>query len=127
MNKKEFVYSVQYPHHALNLSHIGSKHHTVDKKLQRPKLSPPNKAALSAAANLKENQPHLCLTSGAHTALGCYTTSLGAIAAMTADARDVLENENDRKELIHLIETIPDIDLSQFPDENFLHQAIPEF
>lgn len=46
---------------------------------------------------------------------------------MTADARDVLENENDRKELIHLIETIPDIDLSQFPDENFLHQAIPEF
>ena len=46
---------------------------------------------------------------------------------MTADARDVLENENDRKELIHLIETIPDIDLSQFPDENFLHQAMPEF
>ena len=66
------------------------------------------------------------MLSGAGTGLGCYTTSLGAIATMT-DARDALENENDRKELMHLIETIPDIDLSQFPDENFLHQAIPEF
>jgi hypothetical protein len=37
---------------------------------------------------------------------------LGAIAAMTSDARDVLENENERKELKHLIETIPDIDIS---------------
>jgi hypothetical protein len=34
---------------------------------------------------------------------------------------EVFENENDRDELKHLIETIPNIDISQFPEEIFLH------
>lgn len=40
---------------------------------------------------------------------------------------DVFENDGDRDELKHLIETIPNIDSSQFPEEIFLHNAFPEY
>ncbi len=37
------------------------------------------------------------------------------------------DGDNDRNELLHLIETIPTIEISQFPEENFLHQAFSNF
>jgi hypothetical protein len=36
---------------------------------------------------------------------------------------DVFETENDRDELKHLIETIPNIDMSQFPEQIFLNYS----
>lgn len=39
--------------------------------------------------------------------------------------QEAIENENDRDELKHLIETIPNIDISQFPEEIFLN--CPEY
>ena len=37
------------------------------------------------------------------------------------------QNENDNDELLQIIENIPEIDMSQFPAEDFLIQNIPDF
>lgn len=38
-----------------------------------------------------------------------------------------IQNENDNNELLQIIENIPEIDMSQFPAEDFLIQNIPDF
>lgn len=40
----------------------------------------------------------------------------GLVAAL-----DIFDGQMDRNELIDILETIPDIEISQLPGENFLH------
>ena len=98
VNKKEFVYSVQYPHHAtLNISQNGSKN-SLKNKIRRKKSKD--------AKNLVLEEDH-------------YYNSVCAL-------RD-LDIQNDRNELIDIIDQIHEHDRSVIPGPNFLHQEYPDY
>jgi len=124
VNRKEFVYSVKYPPGALDLSNICGES-PKDKKPTNIENVPSNQimgACEPASQSPVKEQvyPHTlyhypeprfvegaCPCCG-HMDLGYYTTI-------------VPETDYERNELLHIIETIPNIDLSQLPGEDFLH------
>ena len=54
---------------------------------------------------------------------GLYNSAgQGLVAAL-----DIFDDQMDRNELIDILETIPDIELSQLPGDNFLQQIEPDY
>ena len=114
VNKKEFVHSVLYPHHSLNFSINGN--HEQDKKLSKER---PNEKLINSAVEKAIQISNMKSSYIYHSAI--------TPCVKAGDERIMLEDQIERNELIHIIETIPDIDISQLPEENFLQIVDPDY